>query len=127
MSIIQDHAYLTLINTFSVKPENQQGLIDLLQTATEDVMRNLPGFISANIHRSLDGKKVVNYAQWRSLDYFESMKQNPLAQKHMKEVEKMCEKFESVMTEVESTHEGDHMDPPPMPGFLERFENNSPI
>ena len=29
-------------------------------------MQHLPGFISASIHRSLDGTKVINYAQWRS-------------------------------------------------------------
>jgi hypothetical protein len=45
---------LTLINTFKVAPDRQQA-IDLLDRATVNVMRKQPGFISANIHRSLDG------------------------------------------------------------------------
>jgi hypothetical protein len=55
---------VTLINVFTVEPENQQRLVEAWQRGTEEVMRHIPGFVSANIHRSLDGTKVVNYAQW---------------------------------------------------------------
>jgi antibiotic biosynthesis monooxygenase (ABM) superfamily enzyme len=54
---------LTLVNVFTVKPENQQKLVDLLTEATERTMKQLPGFVSASIHRSVDGTKMVNYAQ----------------------------------------------------------------
>ncbi len=60
-----DDSIVTLINVFTVAREDQQRLIDCWQRATEEVMSRLPGFISANIHRSVDGTKVVNYAQWR--------------------------------------------------------------
>ena len=84
MTVIQMGAPLvTLINVFTVKPEQQQPLIDLLVEATEAVMRHQPGFISANIHRSLDGQRVTNYAQWRSREDFEAMLGNPEAQVHM--------------------------------------------
>src|SRR3954447_10540823 len=74
---------VTLVNVFSVKPEDQQRLVDLLITATQDVMCHLPGYVSATIHKSLDGTRVVNYAQWRSRDDFEHMLQNENAQRHM--------------------------------------------
>jgi hypothetical protein len=48
-------------------------------------MQHLPGFVSANIHRSLDGVKVANYAQWKSKEPFENILQNSGAQKHMNE------------------------------------------
>lgn len=48
-------------------------------------MKHQPGFISANIHRSLDGVRVVNYAQWKSKEAFENMLQNPEAQRHVNE------------------------------------------
>jgi antibiotic biosynthesis monooxygenase (ABM) superfamily enzyme len=54
---------LTLINVFTVAPEKQEELVDLLIEATEQTMRHLPGFISANIHKSYDGRRVVNYTQ----------------------------------------------------------------
>ncbi len=56
----------TLINVFTVEPENQQRLVELIVEATEELASKLPAFISANIHKSLDGTQVVNYAQWKS-------------------------------------------------------------
>jgi heme-degrading monooxygenase HmoA len=46
-------------------------------------MKHQPGFISANIHKSFDGTRVVNYAQWRSREDFEAMRRNPEAGSHM--------------------------------------------
>ena len=62
-TIAVDNDVVTLFNVFSVEPANQQAVIDVLVEATQAVMNRLPGFVSANIHRSLDGVKVVNYAQ----------------------------------------------------------------
>jgi hypothetical protein len=42
----------TLINVFSVAPDHQQELANVLIAATAHTMRHLPGFISANIHTS---------------------------------------------------------------------------
>lgn len=64
---------VTLINIFTVEPENQQRLMELWTEITEDVMCKLPGFISANFHKSLDGKHGANYAQWRSVESIENM------------------------------------------------------
>lgn len=44
---------VTLINVFTVAPEAQQELTDLLITATNEVMSELPGYVSANIHNCL--------------------------------------------------------------------------
>jgi heme-degrading monooxygenase HmoA len=77
--------YSVLINVFTVEPARQQELIDLLVEATEDVMRHLPGFISANLHKSPDGTRVANYAQWRTEADWRAMLKNPEAQKHMKQ------------------------------------------
>ncbi len=78
-----DQDLVTLINVFVVTPETQQPLVQLLNTATEQVMRHRPGFVSANIHASLDGTRVVNYAQWRSQADFEAMLGDPTAREHM--------------------------------------------
>src|SRR5262249_30407728 len=52
--------HATLINVFTVAPERQRELVDLLIDATEQVIQHVPGFISANIHASIDGTRVVN-------------------------------------------------------------------
>jgi antibiotic biosynthesis monooxygenase (ABM) superfamily enzyme len=58
---------VTQINVFTVEPERQQALIDLLLESAE-FARQVPGWISASIHRSLDGTRVVNYAQSDSME-----------------------------------------------------------
>lgn len=82
-TIATDQDVATLINVFTVTRETQQPLVEMLSEATEQVMRHRPGFISANIHASLDGTRVVNYAQWRSRDDFLAMLDDPTAREHM--------------------------------------------
>jgi hypothetical protein len=47
--------------------------------AAEEVIRHLPGFVSADIHAGLDGSKVVNYAQQGSEEAFTAMFADPTA------------------------------------------------
>jgi quinol monooxygenase YgiN len=102
--IVPHSSVATLINVFTVKPERQRRLLDLLVTATEDVMRHLPGFVSANIHASTDGEKVVNYAQWESAEAFQAMLKDERAQQHMRQAADLAEKFEPSLYTVESVH-----------------------
>ena len=46
---------MTAINVFTVAPENQARLIELLRLATESSIRHVPGFMAAALHRGLDG------------------------------------------------------------------------
>ena len=90
---------LTLVNVFTVKPDNQQKLVDMLLEATDKTMKKLPGFMSASIHRSLDGTKVVNYAQWRSKNDFDAMRLNPAARPHMEAIAAIAT-FDPILCEV---------------------------
>jgi heme-degrading monooxygenase HmoA len=98
-----DAHIMTLINVFTVDSDKQQRLIDMLDEATESVMKRQPGFISANIHKSADGKRVINYAQWRRKEDFASMQKNPEATEHMKRIADLA-KFEPIVCEVISSH-----------------------
>ena len=63
MSIIKaNQGVITQINVFTCEATHQQALIDVLVESARSVC-HLPGWLSANIHRSLDGTRVVNYAQ----------------------------------------------------------------
>ena len=84
--ILQGRDVVTLINTFTVMPGKQQDVIDLLTRITETTMRHLPGFISASVHRSPDGKHVANYVQWETEADFQAMFHNVEAAAHMDEV-----------------------------------------
>ena len=58
---------VTQINTFTVAENDQQTLVELLTEAAH-FARNVSGWLSASLHRSLDGTRVVNYAQSDSMD-----------------------------------------------------------
>jgi hypothetical protein len=36
-----------------------------------------PGFVSATLHRSIDGKKVTMYARWKSAEDYQAMRGDP--------------------------------------------------
>lgn len=76
ITISKENNIVTLINVFTVQKENQKQLIDLLTQATETSIKKEPGFISASLHRSLDGTKVTMYAQWKSVQEYEAMRKN---------------------------------------------------
>src|SRR5690349_8690262 len=101
MATIATHQdVVTLVNVFTVSPERQQQLADLLVEATGSVMNQLHGFVSANIHRSLDGTRVVNYAQWRHVEDFEAMLRDPTAQEHIQAATRLAERVEPHLYEV---------------------------
>ena len=91
---------VTLINVFTVEPGRQQELVDLLTRATDETIRHMPGFVSATIHKSLDGVRVTNYAQWRSREDFEAMLRNPVASPHLKEAAALATSFEPHLYQV---------------------------
>ncbi len=106
MTTIEAHGpHATLINVFTVEPQRATELVDLLRTATEDVMRHVPGFISANIHLSTDGTRVTNYAQWRSVEDFQAMLTDPTAREHMGRCADIAISFEPHVYTVESVHQ----------------------
>ncbi|MDJ0573280.1 MAG: antibiotic biosynthesis monooxygenase family protein [Pleurocapsa sp. MO_192.B19] len=70
-----DNSLTTVIIIFTVKPEQQQELIDTIKEFLSTV-KTQPGFVSANLHKSTDGVKVANYAQWSSRETFEAFRSN---------------------------------------------------
>ncbi len=69
-TIAESTGLATIINVFVVEPSNQQKLLDILARATETAVRDMPGFVSAALHRSLDGTKVTMYGQWESEEHY---------------------------------------------------------
>ncbi len=103
--IVEGEAPVVLINTFRVRPDRADALLDLLQQATDRVMRHQAGFVSASLHRGPRGDRVVNYAQWRSLEDYEAMQANPEARKSMKACARLAEEVDLQIYAVASVHE----------------------
>jgi quinol monooxygenase YgiN len=93
---------ITLINVFTVEPANQQRLVDLLTRATDGSVNRAPGFISSTLHRSIDGTKVTMYAQWRSAEDYQAMRQDPRPLPFLEEALTIA-RFEPGMYEIVRT------------------------
>jgi quinol monooxygenase YgiN len=102
ITIDKNNKFLTLINIFTVEPVNQQKLIDLLTLATSGSVKNSTGFISASLHKSLDGTKVTMYAQWRSIEDYQNMRNNPTASPYLSQALEMAT-FDMGMYEIVQT------------------------
>jgi len=101
-TISKGNKLVTLINVFTGTPDHQQEVVDLLTRATETSVRHAPGFISSSLHRSLDGTKVVMYAQWRSIEDYEAMRRNPAPLPYLQQALALAT-FEPGMYEVVET------------------------
>jgi quinol monooxygenase YgiN len=101
-TIAENTSLVTLINVFTVDPSNQQALLDILAHATDTSVRDVPGFVSAALHRSVDGTKVTMYSQWKSEEHYrhyQSMQSNPAVSPYVKQALAIA-KFDPGMYEV---------------------------
>src|SRR6266702_3979102 len=48
-----------------------------LMTERARFMARQPGFISIGLHRSLDGRRIVNYIQWQNRELLQAAQKSP--------------------------------------------------
>ena len=98
-TISKDAKLITFINVFTVEPTNQRRVVELLAQVTDRFVRNAPGFVSSALHRSVDGTRVTMYAQWRTIEDYEAMRQDAAPALFLREALTLA-KFEPGMYEV---------------------------
>jgi antibiotic biosynthesis monooxygenase len=73
MTVIEsDQGVITQINIFDVEPDKVDLVVATLKEAARTVTR-IPGWMSINIHVSLDRTKVTNYAQCASQEAWDAV------------------------------------------------------
>jgi Antibiotic biosynthesis monooxygenase len=76
-TIVTDAPYATFINTFRCLPDDQDAVVQINIDIVEQVAAQYDEFISATVHRSTDGTRVVNYLQWRTPGDLHAMQASP--------------------------------------------------
>lgn len=102
ITISQNNSFITMINVFTVEAKDQQQLLNLLTLATRDTVCEITGFVSASLHKSTDGTKVTMYAQWRSKEDYQNMRNNAVASPYLDQALALVT-FEPGMYEVAET------------------------
>jgi quinol monooxygenase YgiN len=90
IQINPDLAYIIVVNVFNVSEGQADKLIALAVEGTENVISKADGFVSSSFHKSLDGKNVVNYAQWKTIDNLQQSMRQPGIQTMMQEMSKIA-------------------------------------
>jgi hypothetical protein len=97
---------VVMVNVFDVLPERQTELIEALSEATDEIFMNMPGFITASLHASIDGTRVVNYAQWASKELYDQALRRDDVREHIMKAGSYAKKWDPTYAQVWAIHHG---------------------
>jgi heme-degrading monooxygenase HmoA len=87
---------ITIINAASEKQD--EALAMMAKRAR--LMAQQPGFVSISLHRSLDGRRIVNYIQWESRELLHSAHQSPAFRQVWREFDALTDQIDPHLYEV---------------------------
>ncbi|WP_280370466.1 antibiotic biosynthesis monooxygenase family protein [Nocardia wallacei] len=77
-------------------------------STTADFIARQPGFVSANLHRTADSTRLVNYGQWESRELYDQARARPEFQAFSARVNELADRVDPVACEVVFTKEARH-------------------
>lgn len=96
---------VTQITVIEAEPEKLAEALSIM-TERAQFMARQPGCISISLHRSLDGRRIVNYVQWDSADLLRAAHQSPEFRKTWNQFEKMTGEIDPHLYEVAEIFSG---------------------
>src|SRR5438876_11610587 len=100
-----DHRTVTQITVIEAEPEKQQEALSVM-TERARFMASQPGFVSISLHRSLDGRRIVNYVQWQNRDLLRSAHQSPEFRKRWGHFDEITSEIDPHLYEVTEVSDG---------------------
>ena len=94
-----DNQSVTQITVIEPEPGKQAEALSLM-TERARFMARQPGFISVSVHRSLDGRRIVNYVQWQSRDLLQSAHKSPEFRKEWGHFDQLADEIDPHLYEV---------------------------
>ena len=96
---------VTQITIVEADPGKQDEALSLM-TERARFMSRQPGFVSISLHRSLDGRRIVNYIQWQSREQLQSAHQSPDFRKEWDRFDRLAGDIDPHLYEVVQVIEG---------------------
>ncbi len=103
--IDKDRQAVTQITVVDSEPGKQAEALSLM-TERAQFMARQPGFISISLHRSLDGRRIVNYVQWQSRDLLRAAHQSPEFRKEWRHFDEVTDGIDPHLYEVACVMDG---------------------
>jgi len=104
-SIQKEQQPVTQITVVEPEPGKQAEAMSLMMERARFMARQ-PGFISISLHRSLDGKRIVNYVQWENRDLLHSAHHAPEFRKKWGHFDEVTDEIDPHLYEVAQILEG---------------------
>jgi len=99
IQIRADNQPVTQITIVDSEPDKQAEALSVM-TERARFMARQPGLISISLHRSLDGRRIVNYVQWQSRDLLRSAHQAPEFRKEWGRFDQLTDEIDPNLYEV---------------------------
>jgi heme-degrading monooxygenase HmoA len=77
MEILPRADDVTIINVFETTPEVQQELVEHIGSGTKARTLTKPGFLGMALHASTDGRRVVIYSRWQTVEAWRAYLDDP--------------------------------------------------
>ena len=90
---------VTQITVVEAEPDKQAEALSLMNERAR-FMSSQPGFVSIRLHRSLDGKRIVNYVQWQSRDLLHAAHQSPEFRREWRTFDRLTDEIDPHLYEV---------------------------
>ena len=90
---------VTQITVVEAEPGKQAEALELM-TQRANFMARQPGFVSISLHRSLDGKRIVNYVQWENRDLLAAAHRSPEFRKEWGHFDELADEIDPHLYEV---------------------------
>jgi len=91
---------VTQITFIESEPEKQADALSLMHERARFMARQ-PGFVSISLHRSLDGRRIVNYIQWRTLELLRAAHESSEFRKQWGHFNQLTDEIDPNLHEVE--------------------------
>src|ERR1700757_3522706 len=90
---------VTQITIVEAEPGKQAEALSLM-TERARFMARQPGFVSISLHRSLDGRRIVNYIQWQSREQLQAAHKSPDFRKEWGRFDRLAGEIDPHLYEV---------------------------
>ena len=96
---------VTQITVIDAEPEKQSEVLSLMAERARFMARQ-PGFVSITLHRSLDGRRIVNYIQWQNRELLQAAHKSPEFRKAWRKFDDLTDQIDPHLYEVTEVIEG---------------------
>ena len=101
-TITAEAALVTQVTVFTCAEERQHELVAALEKAIAEVFVHQRGFLSANVLASRDKTRVLNYAQWATIEDFDAMRGHRDVQEQMAHIINIAESSDPRLYDVKA-------------------------